>query len=161
MTNEEVFKATTLKSWSAQLAGLKKLLSRLTDADLQLEVAPERNRIYYIVGHLAAVHDRILPMLSLGERLHSELDQVFISSPDRTFADPYSPVELRQIFDEINAAVTEGLENTRPADLLKRHEAISVEDFANEPLRNRLSVLQGRTAHIAFHAGQIRLVVRP
>ena len=31
---------------------------------------------------------------------------------------------------------------------------VSVDDFAANPLRNRLSVLISRTAHVAYHLGQ-------
>jgi DinB superfamily len=159
MNNEAIYAATTVKSWNVALTGIQKLLSSLKDEDFQREVAPGRNRIYYLVGHLAAVHDRLLPMLALGERLHPELDDIFISHPDRALADKYSGAELRQMFAEINAAVTKAIETMPPADLLKRHEAVSAEDFEKDPLRNRLSVFQSRTAHISFHAGQIRLAV--
>ena len=41
---------------------------------------------------------------------------------------------------------------------LEKHDAVSAEDFESEPLRNRLSVLLSRTAHVQFHTGQIRLI---
>jgi len=46
-----------------------------------------------------------------------------------------------------------------PEEWLKKHNAVSDEDFAKEPLRNRLSVLETRTTHAGFHAGQIRLAL--
>jgi len=36
---------------------------------------PGRNPVYYLMGHLALIHDRLLPMLGFGERLHPELDK--------------------------------------------------------------------------------------
>jgi len=45
------------------------------------------------------------------------------------------------------------------ADWLGRHTAVSAEDFANEPLRNKLNVLMGRTIHESYHLGQLNLVV--
>lgn len=62
------------------------------------------------------------------------------------------------MFAEVNAAITVGLEAMPAADLLKRHELVSEEDFAKEPLRNRMALLEIRTAHAMYHAGQIRLV---
>ena len=38
-----------------------------------------------------------------------------------------------------------------------KHTAVSDEDFAANPLRNRLSVLLSRTRHLAYHIGQIAL----
>lgn len=54
----------------------------LSDEQLQKQVAPGRNRLYYIWGHLAAVSDRALPFLHDGERVYPELDVLFIDSPD-------------------------------------------------------------------------------
>jgi hypothetical protein len=45
-------------------------------------------------------------------------------------------------------------------DWLKKHDAVSAEDFAKEPLRNRLAVLQSRALHAAGHAGQITLALK-
>ena len=39
------------------------------------------------MGHLTAVHDRLLPMLGLGERLHPELDDDFLINADRVTSD--------------------------------------------------------------------------
>jgi len=160
VTNEELFAATAIKTWTTVTARLEKLLSSLSDDELQSEVSPGRNRVYYILGHLAAYHDRLLPMLGLGERLHPELDDLFIANPDRTFPDEIAAAELRKMFTEVNAKVTSAIEAMPPADLLQKHEAVSAEDFAKEPLRNRLAVFEIRTAHAMFHAGQIRLVAK-
>ena len=62
------------------------------------------------------------------------------------------------MFSEVNAKVTSALEAMPAADLLKRHAAVSEEDFGKEPLRNRLAVFGIRTTHAMYHAGQIRLV---
>jgi hypothetical protein len=161
LSNEELFVATAIKSWTNVISRIEKLLFSLREDDLQLEVAPGRNRVYWIIGHLAAHHDRLLPMLRIGERLYPELDELFIDNPDRTFEDEFSGDKLRQILVEVNARITEGISSMPPADLLKKHNSVSEEDFKKEPLRNRLAVFESRTSHVMFHAGQIRLVVQP
>ena len=40
---------------------------------------------------------------------------------------------------------------------LKKHTAVSDEDFSKEPTRNRLAVFLSRTNHASFHTGQIAL----
>ena len=47
----------------------------------------EGNRIIYLLGHLTAVHDAMIPLLRVGERLYPELADVFIKKPDRAVAD--------------------------------------------------------------------------
>jgi hypothetical protein len=72
---------------------LERTLSSLTDDELQLEVAPGRNRAYYILGHLTAFQDRLLHQLRLGERFHPELDDLFVTKPDRSFQDAFTGAE--------------------------------------------------------------------
>jgi hypothetical protein len=157
MTNDEKFAGTTIAQWKLAINRLDQLISALSDDQLQKEVSPGRNRVYYIVGHLTAVHDRMLPMLLLGQRLHPEMDEPFLTQPDRTNPDQLSAADLRKAFTDVNSALTAAIESLPAADWLKRHDAVSEEDFAKEPLRNRLAVLQSRAGHAMFHAGQIRL----
>ena len=100
----------------------------------------------------------MLPLLRLGIRLHVELDQDFLTNPDRTTPDRISAAALRQAWTKVNDTLTRAMEALPAEAWLERHDAVSAEDFAKEPLRNRLSVLLSRTAHAQFHTGQIRLV---
>jgi hypothetical protein len=157
MTNEEIFAGTTIASWKQAVDRLNQLTGALDENAMQQEVSPGRNRVYYIIGHLAAAHDRLLPLLGLGERLHPELDYPFFSKPDKSVPDVLTGADLRTIFTEINVKLTAAIEASPTPDWLKRHTAVSEADFAKQPFRNRLAVLQSRTSHAMFHAGQIRL----
>ncbi|HEY4562697.1 MAG TPA: DinB family protein [Thermoanaerobaculia bacterium] len=160
MTNEEIFAKTTINSWKLAVGRLDHMFSSLSDEELQAEVAPGRSRVLYLLGHLTAVHDRMLPLLGFGERLHPELDEAFISKPDGEPADRASAGDLRRAWSEVNERLMAAFVALPPAEWLQRHEAISAEDFAREPLRNRLAVLQNRTAHAENHAGQITLALQ-
>ena len=158
MIAEEKFVSAALTGWHQAIGQTDKTLAALSDEDLQQEVAPGRNRVYYLLGHLVAVHDRLLPLLRLGERSHVELDEAFLAQPDKAVADTVSAAELRGLWAEVNAKLAAGLATLQPEEWLERHDAVSPEDFAKEPHRNRLSVLLSRTGHIHVHQGQIRLV---
>jgi hypothetical protein len=160
MTNEELFAKTTINSWKLAIDRLDQMFSSLTDEGLQTEVAPGRNRVLYLLGHLTAVHDRLFPLLGLGQRLHPELDDDFISEPDKKSSDRVSAGELRRAWSEVNQQLMAAFVALPSEEWLKKHEAISAEDFAKEPLRNRLAVLQSRTIHAGFHGGQITLAVK-
>jgi hypothetical protein len=151
--------ATAMQAWRLTIDRTSKTLASFADDELQLEVAPGKNRLYYLIGHLAATHDRLFPLLRLGERLHPELDSQFLESPDRKFlGDEVAPTELRTIWSEVNRKLIEALESLQPHEWLERHGSVSEEDFAKEPLRNRLAVLISRLSHAAYHEGQMRLV---
>lgn len=154
MTNEELLGITALNSWKLVIGRFDQNLAALTDEQLQKQVAPGKNRLFYLVGHLTAVHDRMLPMLGIGERLHPELDETYITNPDRALADQVSASDLKKAWTEVNGKLTDAFERFTPADWLKKHTAVSDEDFAKDPTRNRLAVVMSRTNHASFHSGQ-------
>jgi hypothetical protein len=158
MTPEQLLSTTALASWKQVVTRLDLAIAPLTDEALQKEVAPGRNRIYYLVGHLAAANDRMFPMLFVGDRLHPELDEPFLTQPDRTAPDTISGADLKKALKDVNEKLTEAFEKLQPEEWLQRHSAVPAEDFVKEPLRNRLAVLASRTNHVSFHLGQIILV---
>ncbi len=160
MTTEEIMSTTAVNTWKLIIDRFSKGIAPLTDEQLQQQVAPGRNRLLYLVGHLTAVHDRMFSLLDLGERLHPELDDVYITNPDKTHPDPLSTTDLKQAWNEVNARLTEAFEKLTPQEWLQKHTAVSDEDFAKDPTRNRLAILLSRTGHAAFHSGQA-ILVRP
>ena len=161
MSNEELFAATAINTWNTLASRLEKTLSTISDEELQLEVAPGRNRVYYLLGHLTAFHDRLFHQLGLGERLYPALEDSFVTKPDRSSKDSFDGAVLRRMFAEITAEVASGLHAMPPAQLLQKAESVSEQDFAAQPLRNRLAALINSTAHMMLHLGQIRLALRP
>lgn len=158
MSQEELLASAALSTWKLVLGRAVDALAKLTDEDLQKRVAPGRNRLYYILGHLTAVHDRLFTLLGVDDRLHRELDEVFLSNPDGTFPDPIPASELRTAFNEVNSKLTAALEKLTPAEWLERHTAVTPEEFAKDPSRNRVAVVLNRTNHLSFHLGQLILV---
>jgi len=108
----------------------------------------------YLWGHLAAVNDRLLPLLGIGARLHPEFDDMFISNPDKSVQLMVSGQSLKAAWQEINQNLWNGFAKFSASDWAQRHTAVSEEDFKREPHRNRFTVLLARTAHLAYHLGQ-------
>jgi hypothetical protein len=154
------FAGGVVKAWTGAIASLDKQFASFSHDELQQEIAPGKNRVFYLLGHLTAVHDRMLPLLRLGDRLHPELDQPFLTDADRKSPDQISAAALRKAWADVNAKLNAAVVALPAEDWLTRHDAVSEEDFAKEPTRNRLSVLMSRTAHAGFHSGQLALVVK-
>src|SRR5580700_8502475 len=129
MTNEEILRVTVLNSWKLAISRLGKTLSELSDEQLQQHVAPGKNRVFYLLGHLTAMHDRMFPLLGLGDRLNPELDEPYIANPDRVVADPLSATELRRAWPEVNSRLAAALERFTLEDWLHKHTAVSDEEF--------------------------------
>jgi hypothetical protein len=82
MTTEKSLIDSTLRGWKFNVERAEKLFGDLSSEQLEREVAPGKNRLINLWGHLAATNDRLLPLLGIGERLHPEFDGMFISNPD-------------------------------------------------------------------------------
>ena len=67
MESPEIFVKMALDGWQGQLKATDATLDKLSDDELMNEVSPGRNRGIYLLGHLAAVHDMMLPLLRFGE----------------------------------------------------------------------------------------------
>src|SRR5258708_29296533 len=92
----EIAVKIVLDNWNKQVIAANKLLDSLTDADLEKEVAPSRNRGVYLLGHLTAVNDKMLPLLNFGEAKYPKLYEDFAVKADRAVAEIPSSSELRK-----------------------------------------------------------------
>jgi hypothetical protein len=128
----------------------------LSEEQLLVEVAPGKNRILYLWGHLTAIHDAMFSVLRLGERLHPELDAIFVTQPDRSKPLP-TPAEISKCWEAIHTALLSTFTTLVPHEWLERHGNVSVEEFEQNPTRNRLAVLLNRTNHASYHLGQMML----
>jgi hypothetical protein len=160
MTIEKSLIDSALRGWKANVERADKLFAGRSPAQLEQEVAPGKNRLIYLWGHLAAVNDALLPLLGIAERLHPEFDGMFISNPDKSVPLTVSGQSLRAAWQEIHEKLWEGFSKFSTSDWAQRHAAVSEEDFEREPHRNRFTVLLGRTTHLAYHLGQAILARR-
>jgi hypothetical protein len=158
MTTEALLVDSALRSWKQNIDRADKFFTGLTEEQLLREVAPGKNRLIYLWGHLTAVNDLMIPLLGFGKRLHPQLDALFLSNPDRSQPNIPSGAELRSIWDEINNVLATEFARLSPAEWTQRHTSVSEEDFEKEPHRNRVAVLLSRTAHLSYHLGQAILI---
>lgn len=148
----------TLTAWDAQNNYLIKLIDSFTDEQLSNEIAPGRNTGIYLLGHLIAVSDAMIPLLGFGERLFPALDEVFIKNPDKLGLVMPGVFELKENLAAVNAKLQASFQKATADEWLSKHAAVSAEDFANEPHRNKLNVIISRTNHMANHIGQMLLL---
>jgi len=157
MTSQQLSVKVAINSWRQVVERADKIFSNLTEDQLLKELAPGKNRLIYLWGHLTAIHDAMSSILGLGPRLHPELDAIFVSNPDKTATQLPSAVELKKYWDEVNGELLSQFESLSAEEWLQRHRAMSEEDYAKDPTRNRLAVLLNRTNHTSYHLGQVIL----
>src|SRR5207245_7305770 len=154
MGNEGSYAALGLKVWKTQIDRADKLFGTLSSEEVLREIAPGRNRLLYLWGHLTAIHDAMLPLLGLRERIYPEFDVAFVSNPDKSQAAIPSHEQVRLAWNAVNTELWKGFETMSWSEWLQRHSAVSEEDFAKDASRNRFSVLLSRTNHLSYHLGQ-------
>ena len=108
------------------------------------------------LGTPPAVNDAMFSVLRLGERLHPELDAVFIAQPDRSVPLPTS-TEIAKCWEDVHTELLSRFKTLSSKEWLERHGNVSPEEFERNPTRNRLAVLLGRTNHASYHFGQMML----
>lgn len=154
-TQNELFVKMALDIWNAYINRADTLVNSLTDEQLQHEVSPGRNSGVYLVGHLATVHDGMLPLLGLGDKLYPELENIFLKNPDKSGLPKPSINEIREHWKTVNEKLALHFYKMNSDDWFQKHSAVSEEDFEKEPHRNKLNLVINRTNHLSGHYGQM------
>ncbi len=155
MTQQELMIKMMITAWESQNKRVDGILAKLTDEQMHAETAPNRNTGIYLLGHLTGVSDGMLPLLGLGEKLYPELENVFLTNPDKSDLEKPSLGQLKEYWKAVNTKLAAHFETMSADDWLSRHTAVSEEDFAKEPHRNKLNILISRTIHQGYHLGQL------
>ena len=159
MSNQLAIKMV-LDTWHSKIKETDSLIDKLSDEQLQQEVSPGRNRGIYLIGHLVAVHDHLLPLLGFGENSYPELLETFIKHPDKTRDITISTTELRKFWKSINTSLANHFNNVSTDEWFQKHTSVSAADFQKEPHRNKLNVIISRTNHLFYHNGQLALLIK-
>jgi hypothetical protein len=158
MIQTEIAIKMVLDRWNGSILNLNKTLNELTDEQLQSEIAPGKNRGIYLLGHLIAVHDDMVILLGMGEKLFPELIEPFIKQADKVVAQIPSSTELRAMWVKQNEMLQEKFGKITADEWFSKHTAVTEEDFLKELHRNKLNIIITRTSHLQYHTGQIVLL---
>jgi len=144
-----------VSAWETEITRVNKILEGMTDEGLQKATATGRNSGHYLLGHLLAVSDGMIGLLGWEERSLKNLDAAFVSNPEKAAIEKISVSKLRELWNSTNAKIAQHIQKTSADDWFKRHNAVSDEDFAKEPHRNKLNLLMNRTNPMSYHRGQL------
>lgn len=158
MKQNEAMVKMVLDRWFALVKDFDTTLNVLTDDDLNREIVSGKNRGIYLLGHMVAVHDDMLPLLDFGQKMYPQLQQPFLKSPDKAVAQLPTAKELRALWAEQVNYMTPKIKSLQAADWFEKHTAVSADDFAKEPHRNKLNIMLTRSTHLAYHQGQFILL---
>jgi hypothetical protein len=154
-SRDDLFIKMVLDNWNNYVRRADDLFDELSDEQLYAQIAAGRNRGVYLLGHLTAVHDRMLPLLGFEEQRFPELEKTFLTNPDNVNAEFPALPELRKRWKEVNKVLSDHFQKLKPGEWFQRHNAVSEVDFEKEPQRNKLNVIINRAGHLASHYGQL------
>ncbi len=158
MEQQKVFVQIALNNWNLQISRAEKVFNSYSESEFFKEVAPGKNRVVYLYGHLAVYHDLLKETLGIGSSKYSSLMPIFLHNPDNREAEMPSVKELKALWVDVHSELNTLLTNMPTEDWFKRHNAMTDADFEKDPTRNRLSVLINRGNHVAYHVGQVALL---
>jgi hypothetical protein len=157
MQQNQIFIQMAIKAWDIQIGRADKFFNALNDESLSKEIAPGKNTIVYLLGHLIAVNDNMNALFGMTERSYAHLDEAFVNNPDRSGLPMPDAATLRQDWKKSNEQLSALFARMTPEDWFSKHTAMTDEDLLKEPGRNKLSVLLTRVSHVAYHLGQMVL----
>jgi hypothetical protein len=128
---KEIFVRMALKSWDIQVTNASKFFESIDEASMSREVAPGKNTILYLLGHLIAVNDGMISLFGLGERQFSHFDEAFVKNPDKAGFEMPDGATLKADWQKSNQTLSTYFKN------------MSAEDW------------------FAYHLGQLMLTVNP
>ena len=91
--------------WADRNNAVTVFFNKYDDTVYLKEVAQNRNRAIYLLGHLIAVNDGMLPLLGLGEKIFPQFEAIFISAPDKSVPNLPSLAELKQCWEKLNTTL--------------------------------------------------------
>jgi hypothetical protein len=148
----------TIAAWKLQNRKLNSLLNKLSSEELLATVAPNRNRGIYILGHLIAFNDMMLPLLGFQERLYPELDDLFVCCADGASEHYPSANTLKAYWYHVNEKLSTNMNVFPISDWFVQPGNDKAIGLKRNPLYNKYSVLISRTTHLSYHIGQLILL---
>ena len=71
------------QAWLLQNRKISDLIHKLNEEDLKKDVALGRNSGLYLLGHLIASNDLLMPLFDFGEKMYPEYEKIFLCCPDK------------------------------------------------------------------------------
>ena len=146
-----------LDMWENKVQETTEVFRSLGESRAREAVAPGKNRVIYLLGHLLVMHDGIFETLELGGRTCKGYDELFLLPQHAANQYPSYHLLLEQ-WIALNKTLTFKLRQLSPQQWRSKHRYISEADFESHPNKNRFCGFQCLLTHLYHHAGQLALI---
>ncbi|MHC0443448.1 DinB family protein [Flavobacterium sp. 3-210] len=136
-------------AWLLQNRKISDLINKLTEEDLKKDVAPGRNSGLYLLGHLIASNDLLMPLFGFGEKMYPEYEKIFLCTPDKC-SQNFPPVdEVKSHWFSLNEVLKLNF------NAMYEKQWIIDSDLATQRINMLLSVVN----HQCYHLGQLAFLL--
>ncbi|MFH7018647.1 DinB family protein [Flavobacterium sp. FlaQc-47] len=137
------------QAWLLQNRKISDLVRKLDDEDLTKDVAFGRNSGLYLLGHLIASNDLLLPLFDFGEKLYPEYEKIFLCCPDKCAQNFPTVKELKSHWFALNEYL-----NLKFASINEEQGIIESDKFCHQ-LKTMLTIIN----HQCYHLGQLAFLL--
>ena len=137
------------QAWLLQNRKISDLIHKLTDEDLKKDVALGRNSGIYLLGHLIASNDLLMPLFGFGEKMYPEYEKIFLCCPDK-YAQNFPTVkEVKSHWFALNE------------QLILKFSAINEKQWITEGEKSyhKLKTILTIVNHQCYHLGQLNFLL--
>lgn len=137
------------QAWLLQNRKISDLINRLSEDDLKNDVAPGRNSGLYLLGHLIASNDLLMPMFGFGKKMYPLYEKIFLCTPDKC-AQNFPPVqEVKSHWFTLNEV------------LMEKFAAMDEKNWSSqsEMSIDRLTMMLSIVNHQSYHLGQLAFLL--
>lgn len=137
------------QAWLLQNRKISDLVHKLNDEDLKKDVAFGRNSGLYLLGHLIASNDLLLPLFGFGAKMYPEYEKIFLCCPDK----------CAQNFPAVKAVKSHWFALNEYLNLkfssLNEKQWSTEDDNSNHQFKTMLSIVN----HQCYHLGQLAFLL--
>lgn len=137
------------QAWLLQNRKISDLVRKLNDEDLTKDVAFGRNSGLYLLGHLIASNDLLLPLFDFGEKMYPEYEKIFLCCPDKCAQNFPAVKEVKSHWFALNEHL-----NLKFASINKKQWIIE-SDKSYHQLKAMLTIVN----HQCYHLGQLAFLL--
>lgn len=154
MKNESVptennYENLIFSAWLLQNRKISNLINRLPDEDLNRDIMPGRNSGVYLLGHLIASNDLLMPLFGFGDKMFPEYEKIFLCTPDKCVEKLPAANQLKAHWFVLNEQLRMRFMDSR------KNEADENPLLSNQKLSTLLYVIN----HQCYHLGQLSFLL--
>ncbi|MEO8534291.1 MAG: DinB family protein [Flavobacterium sp.] len=137
------------QAWLLQNRKISDLVHKLNDEDLKKDVAFGRNSGLYLLGHLIASNDLLMPLFGFGEKMYPDYEKIFLCCPDKCAQNFPTVKQVKFHWFTLNEHL-----NLKFSSLNEKQWIIE-DDTAFHQFKTMLSIVN----HQCYHLGQLNFLL--